>query len=90
MDMEPPQNLSQPAFPTVLPGLGAIDVTWYSNGGADSRFNYPEPFSNLENIYLSSPLVSPSLPPSARMTEDDAPSQDVPFSYSSPFFEDVS
>jgi hypothetical protein len=29
MDMEPPHDLSQPTFPTVLSGLGD-EVTWYS------------------------------------------------------------
>lgn len=98
MDMEL-YDPSQSAFPTLLPGtllmptvepgLGTNDVTWHPNG-ADGRFHHPVPFSNLDNVYLSSPLVSPSLPPSPRMTADDTSSQDVPFTYSSLFFEGVS
>jgi hypothetical protein len=99
MDMDP-YDPSQSAFPTLLPGiplmpsvepgLGMDGVAWHPDGGAGGRFHRPEPFSNLDNIYLSSPLVSPSLPPSPRMTADDASSQDVPLTYSSSFFEGVS
>ena len=100
MDMKPPYDPSQLAFltllhstpliPTVEPSLGTNDVTWHSNGGADGRFHHPVPFSNHDNIYLSSPLVLPSLPPSPWTTADDASSQDLPFMYSSPFFKGVS
>jgi hypothetical protein len=100
MDMGPPHDLSQPAFPpalpgtppipTVEPGLGANFVAWSSTGGADSRFHHPEQFSNLDSAYLSSPMVSPTMSPLPQTTAEDALSQDVPFPYSAPFFEDVS
>jgi hypothetical protein len=96
VDMYPHHDLSQPAFPAVLPGTppiltietgpGANYLTWDSNRGADTHFYNPGQFLNLNNIYLLLPIVSPTLLPLPQTTVDSALSQDVFYTYSSPFF----
>jgi hypothetical protein len=96
VDMYPHHDPSQSAFPAVLhgtpptptmqPGLVANYLTWDSNRGADTRFHDPVQVSNLDNIYLSSPIVSPTLPPLPQTTADDVVLHDQSYPYSAPFF----
>jgi hypothetical protein len=94
--MYPHHDPSQAAFPAALPdalsistgepSLGANYLAWDSNGGTDTHFHHTAQFPNLDNIYLSSLIVSPTLPPLPQTTEEDAPSQDASYTYSAPFF----
>jgi len=94
IDIQLDYDLSQPAFPGVLPstpliltvepGFRTDYVTWDLNRGVDSHFYCLEQFSNLNNVYLLLPIVSPTLPPLPRTTVDDNLLEDV--SYSTLFF----
>jgi hypothetical protein len=94
--MYPHHDPSQTEFPAALAGAPSIStgehsletnyLAWDSNGGADTHFHHTAQFPNLDNIYFSSPIVSPTLPPLPQTTAEDAPSQDTSYPYSAPFF----
>ena len=94
--MYPHHDPSQAAFPaappdapsisTGEPSLEANYLAWDSNGGADAHFHHTAQFPNLDNIYFSSLIVSPTLPPLPQTTAEDAPLQDASYTYSAPFF----
>jgi hypothetical protein len=72
VDIYPHHDLSEQAFlavlpgmppmPTMKPGSGANYLSWDSKGGADTHLHHSVQCPNLDNIYLTSPIASPTLP----------------------------